>query len=146
MKRIIFLDFDGVITSEAYTRQCIFEHKAENLFGLDWFDPNCIAALKKIIDETDAQIVVSSSWRELEIEKLQHLWQEHNMPGKLIATTPIWVLTKREAILQWLKDNSYDTYVIIDDDDLKLEHQYKTNIRTGLTNTNAEEIVKMLTI
>lgn len=146
MKHIIFLDFDGVITSESYTRQCIFEYKQENLFGLDWFDPNCVNILKQIIEKTDAKIIVSSSWRELGIVKLQYLWQKLNMPGEVIDTAPIWVLTKREAILQWLKDNSCYSYVIIDDEDLKLEHQYKTNTRTGLTEKDAAEIINILNV
>ena len=47
--KYILLDFDGVLTS----------------FGVDWFAPTCIDALKHIVEETAARIVVSSSWREL---------------------------------------------------------------------------------
>lgn len=35
----VLLDFDGVLTSDSFTRLCVLEHRPKNLFGLDWFDP-----------------------------------------------------------------------------------------------------------
>ena len=57
--KYILLDFDGVLTSAAYSRQCLDEHRPENMFGLDWFDLGCQQALKAIVDATDAGIVLS---------------------------------------------------------------------------------------
>ena len=142
--KVLFLDFDGVLTSDAYTQKCVLEHRRENLFGIDWFDPECVAALRKIVDETGAVIVISSSWRELGRDKLIHLWDELDMPGKLYGTTPEWVLTKKEAIQQWLSDNQYDTYVILDDDILGLPNQVKTNPRKGLVEEDAIRVIDVL--
>lgn len=142
--KVIFLDIDGVLTSEPYTRQCIFEYKRENLYGLDWFDPKCTKALRQIIDSTGAVIVISSSWRDLGREKLLHLWEELKLPGELYGTTPEWVLTKREAIEQWLQDNEWDKYVIVDDADLKMDNSFKTNPASGLSEDDANKIIDML--
>lgn len=142
--KVLFLDFDGVLTSDAYTQKCVLEHRRENLFGIDWFDPECVAALRKIVDETGAVIVISSSWRELGLDKLIHLWNELDMPGELYGTTPEWVLTKKEAIRQWLSDNQYDTYVILDDDILGLSNQVKTNPRKGLVEEDAIRAIDLL--
>ena len=46
--RYIFLDVDGVLHSEE---------------GDDMFEPSCMASLRRIIERTSAQIVLSSSWR-----------------------------------------------------------------------------------
>lgn len=142
--KVLFLDFDGVLTSDAYTQKCVLEHRRENLFGIDWFDPDCIAVLRKIVDETGAVIVISSSWRELGRDKLLYLWRELDMPGELYGTTPEWVLTKKESIEQWLSDNECDAFVILDDDLLGLQNQVKTDPRKGLMLEDVSSIVDVL--
>lgn len=146
MRKILFLDFDGVLTSDAYTQKCVLEHRRENLFGIDWFDPDCVAALRKIIDETGAVVVVSSSWRELGKDSLVRLWEELNMPGELYGITPDWVLLKKEAIEQWLSDNEHDAYAILDDDVLGLPNQVKTNPRKGLVAEDAIRAIEILNV
>lgn len=54
MKKILFLDFDGVITTE------------KSRYNLD---REKIDLLGKIIKETDCQIVISSSWRQNTLEQ-----------------------------------------------------------------------------
>ena len=142
--KYILLDFDGVLTSESWTRQCIFECRRENMFGLDWFDPGCLQALQTIVDATGAGIVVSSSWRELGDENLQRLWTSTPMPGRFLGTTPIWILTKREAIEEWIHKHQEDRYVILDDDSLGFANQVKTDIRIGLTNEKAQKAISIL--
>lgn len=142
--KYILLDFDGVLTSESWTRQCIFECRRENMFGLDWFDPVCLQALQTIVDATGAGIVVSSSWRELGDENLQRLWTSTPMPGRFLGTTPIWILTKREAIEEWIHKHQEDKYVILDDDSLGFANQVKTDIRIGLTNEKAQKAISIL--
>jgi len=142
--KYILLDFDGVLTSESWTRQCIFECRRENMFGLDWFDPVCLQALQTIVDATGAGIVVSSSWRELGDDNLQMLWAFTPMPGRFLGTTPIWILTKREAIEKWIQKHQEDKYVILDDDSLGFANQVKTDIRIGLTNEKALKAISIL--
>lgn len=48
--KVIFLDFDGVITTEK-SRWCL--------------DKDKMLLLKRIVDATGAKIVISSSWRRL---------------------------------------------------------------------------------
>ena len=142
--KYILLDFDGVLTSESWTRQCIFECRRENMFGLDWFDPVCLQALQTIVDATGAGIVVSSSWRELGDDNLQMLWAFTPMPGRFLGTTPIWILTKREAIEKWIHKHQEDRYVILDDDNLGFANQVKTDIRIGLTNEKVQKAISIL--
>lgn len=141
--KYILLDFDGVVTSRNHTWKCHHEHVRENIYGMDWFDPACVAALKKIVDETGAEIVVSSSWRDLKMEQLQRIWEFIPMPGKLAGTTPIWILTKKEAIEYWIKQHPDVRYVILDDADLGLENQVRTDPQVGIT---MEDAVKAITL
>lgn len=144
MEKYILLDFDGVVTSKSYTWKCYHEHARENIYGMDWFDPECITALKKIVDETGAKIVVSSSWRDLRMEQLQRIWEFIPMPGELSGTTPVWILTKKGAIEHWIKQHPDDRYVILDDADLGLDNQIRTDPHTGLVRDDAEGAITLL--
>lgn len=142
--KVIFLDIDGVLTSDAFTQRCVKEKRARPQYDMDWLDPKCLVALKAITDTTGAVIVVSSSWRELGRETLFRLWELLGIPGELYGTTPDWILTKREAIEQWLADNHCDKYLIIDDTDLGLPNSYRTSPATGLTAEDAMQVIKLL--
>lgn len=142
--KVIFLDIDGVLTSDDFTQRCAQEGRARLPYGMDWLDPRCLGALRIITDTTGAVIVVSSSWRELGRDALLKVWELNGIPGDLYGTTPEWILTKREAIEQWLKDNHCDKYVIVDDTDLGLPNSCRTDPSTGLTAKDAEQIVRIL--
>lgn len=61
--KIIFLDFDGVMDT-GYDD--LIRNKEGKPFYDEYgilFDPNCIKNLKYIIDNTGANIVVTSSWK-----------------------------------------------------------------------------------
>ena len=63
--KVIFLDFDGVMDTVYYDYVLAKEGKLGNDEYGCVFDPNCIKNLKHIIDQTGADIVVSSSWKYL---------------------------------------------------------------------------------
>ena len=145
--KYILLDFDGVLTSDAFTRQCVFEHLQENLFGVDWFAPTCIDALKHIVEETAARIVVSSSWRDLGEFRLRKLWEYNRMPGCLddtTPTTPEYILMKLDAIKHWIAEHEGDWFVVLDDDNLDVPNLVKTKPQEGLTRNDAELAIKIL--
>lgn len=142
--KVIFLDIDGVLTSDDFTQKCIQEKRTRPPYDMDWLDPRCLEALRIITDTTEAVIVVSSSWRELGRDTLLKMWELNGIPGKVYGTTPDWILTKCEAIEQWLKDNHCDRYVIVDDTDLGLPNSYRTSPATGLTAEDAMQVIKLL--
>lgn len=144
MIKFILLDIDGVLTSDAFSRRCKAEKIQPNTFGLDWFDPQCVSMLRRIIEKTGARIVLSSSWRDLGIDRLSKVWSENNLPGELAGTTPEWILVKKDAILEWIDRHPDDKYVIIDDADLRLKNQVRTNPITGLTAADAELAIQIL--
>lgn len=142
----ILLDIDGVLTSDAWSRQCRTEHRPTNLFGMDWFDPGCVEVLTLIIEKTGAEIIISSSWRELGLERLRHVWEVCGLPGKLAGTTPEWILMKDEAIREWILQNPQEAYVILDDADLKSDRQVRTNPTTGLSMADVKKVCQILAV
>lgn len=161
--KVIFLDFDGVITVP------------ETKWHLSTIH---MKRLGKILDATGASIIVSSSWRYGGIERLLENITDPNYflcrplesnpnigtflyPEKIIDVTPTIIMGKPSysetgvdrgyEIDAWLRSNKHfeiESYLIIDDDSDFLEEQKKhfvhTNYRKGLTEENVEQAIKLL--
>ena len=166
--KIIFLDFDGVLNTEHYQNFLYHEGKPwQDEYGA-FFDPDAVAQLKCIIDATNADIVVESSWKYLGLEAMQEMWEVRNMPGRIIDITPSsvsdsWLLTanlediepamghcKGMEIASWLSDNAKQgtKYVIIDDEyvilDSQLPYFLLTNPYDGITEEIADRSISIL--
>ena len=63
MRKIIFLDIDGVLNSMDYFEQ------TKDCKGYTEINPEKVKLLKEIVDRTGAEIVLSSTWRDLEKKK-----------------------------------------------------------------------------
>ena len=146
--KALFLDFDGVITLPP-----------KWILNLDK-----INLIKKIVDETDAKIIVSSSWRadtiENTINRSFNLQSEHNdtitwFINNLYDVTPgisdeQYKGTGRGGEIQTYLDHhqEFDNYVILDDDsdmlDTQLYHFVQTNFEDGITETEANRAIKIL--
>lgn len=57
--------------------------------------------LKKIIDETGANIVISSSWRKNGLKFIQEMWKHRGISGNVIDSTPSLYLQKGGSIQFW---------------------------------------------
>lgn len=154
--KIIFLDFDGVITTpESGFKLC----------------PEKMKLLEKIIDHTDARIVISSSWRRYSLsDTIKTITDKSNpfvgnnpfsMPERVIGVTSQIYAFKHGSrdfhyriqrgveIYQWLKEHDdVDAYVILDDDrDMLLSqapHFIQVNGDIGLCENNVELAIQVL--
>ena len=152
MRKIIFLDFDGVLNTEYYQGLLQFQGKQWQVQYGAFFDPRAVRQLKRVIDTTDADIVVESSWKYLGLEAMQELWRVRNLPGRVIDITPSLTdnASKGEEIAAWLSEYAMpDTrYVIIDDEYVVLDSQIPyfilTNPYEGLTEEQADRAMLIL--
>ena len=142
----ILLEIDGVLTTNAYSQRCRQEHRQPNLFGLDWFAPTCVDALRRIIDATGAKVVISSSCRDVGLEGLRKVWESNHMPGELSGAISERGLIKAEAIQEWIRIHSDDRFVILDVDDLRLPRQVIIEPENGLTLSDASKAINLLNI
>jgi hypothetical protein len=155
--KIIFLDIDGVLNVYCEGRDkygCTFHKHFED--NLRW-----------IIEQTDAKIVISSTWRMSGLEIMQEMWKDRNLAGEVIDITPLAVVIEKEfdenvyrgfEIQQWINDNNIKYYCIIDDDNDMLSSQQNNFVCTannighpdcvdigyGLTRKCAEKVVEIL--
>ena len=151
--KIIFLDFDGVIDTEYYSHILYEAGKPiADEHGL-LFDPECVKNLKYIIDNTGADIVVSSTWKDdMSYEEILDMWKDRGLPGFVTDVTPTTAEHHRgDEIDAWLKECPTEcNYIIIDDLEAYYfnEHQILrlliVNPFFGLDENTAERAIKIL--
>lgn len=135
--KIIFLDVDGVLNSWLRGKpMCLSK--------------GCLRRLKYLVDQTGAQIVLSSSWREFPeaTRKLQRVLSYRGM--KFIGQTPI--LNHRDLEINvWLKEHEeVSEFVILDDidffsgDPTLIKHFVHTNGDIGLSDNDVKKAIEIL--
>lgn len=168
LSKIIFLDFDGVLNTEYHQRLLLSEGKIWQDKHGACFDPTAVNQLQTIVDQTHADIVIASSWKYLGLEAMQEMWQDRQLPGRVIDITPSVVSDslllsadleqtspaalhcKGAEISSWLNDNGMKnaSYVIIDDEyvimESQLPHFILTNPYDGLTEELAMRAINIL--
>lgn len=131
--KVIFLDVDGVLN------RCGKSHRK--------LEADLIALLCRIVDETDATIVLSSTWRLFPkaVEELEAVFRDsglviHSHTPDLSSKRPSGVYVARQRgdeIQKWMEDNwTPANFVILDDNsDMShlIRHLLKTSSFAGLT-------------
>lgn len=166
MTKVLLLDIDGVLNTERQHNRCVDEGVAYvDNFGYA-FDPIAIINLKKIIEETGADIVISSSWKFWGLSTMQKLWASRGLLGKVIDATPNKVSDelllnvdlshidmpagKGSEIKEWLSTSGQDVthYAILDDVPNMLPEQQSHFVQTDpiicITKNDAESIIYIL--
>lgn len=139
--KIIFLDFDGVITT--------YETKWK-------IDCNKLALVKKIIQEIDAKIVVTSSWKHgsANVEEFKDKLAKRNKDlsfnemfqwfvSNIYDTTDSKGSWRGDEIQRWLKSHEVESYVILDDDSDVLTEQLFNFVQTDSFEGITEREVKL---
>lgn len=148
MTKLIFLDIDGVLNS---TRSFISSNRGipdgrwEEEYWLReqlTLDPISVGLINRIIEETSAKIVVSSSHRKffraggyLHLNDLKEYIQGLGVVGEVISATPVIHNAPRGSeIKEFLRSTSAANYVIIDDSSDMLEEQLNNFVHTDSNN------------
>ena len=161
MKKIIFLDIDGVLNC----RNTFKERKEERIFYNKFLEKNdfnlarismCdidfykLQLLKYIVLETNGKIVISSSWKKLRYYLLiEELLINKGLP--IIGVTPYINNKRGTEIKKYLIENKVEDFIIIDDeifddyDDELINHLVKTDFYDeGLNEEKADEAINLI--
>ena len=151
---IIFLDIDGVLN-------LLHIDTGKDEYG-QIFSNECVEAFDYLIEKTNANIVIISTWKSSGLSIMKEMWINRELPGNVIDITPNEVdlvdngvvdfydmVDRGLEIEQWIKNNNFKgSYVIIDDvTDFNKEqmlHFVKTNPKAGLTMNDSEKAIKIL--
>lgn len=153
-EKVIFLDIDGVIN-------IIREDSGFDEYG-QLFNQRCVDNLKKIIDSTNAQIVISSTWKDSGLTIMKEMWDYRELPGKVIDITPSAqevveagieefydLVSRGSEISLWISKNNFKgKYIILDDvrdfTTDQLPHFIKTNADIGISDADVVKSVNLL--
>ena len=176
--KVIFLDNDGVIClsnnwgSRHKKAAKYFKRNPEAEFAerpvevrLDNFDKKAISVLNKILEETEAEIVVSSDWKKhATLEDLGNYYISQGIIKKPIATTPDldvfdWLTyelfsgkgwSERKRILEikeYLRLNpNVDKWVAVDDLDMSNEYNGGYGLDNFVLVSRSSEGIKQMGI
>lgn len=143
--KVVFLDCDGVLSP---------------LCGSEFFLPEKMNLLKRIVDATGAVIVLSSSWRGSEFgrNEVSKALASHGIPD-FIGCTPQMPGSRAGEILKWIEDTHLSgalrvaNFVALDDIDLPrtapdpiffAKHAVVTACNVGLTHHHVERAIAAL--
>lgn len=128
-QKIIFIDIDGPLAWMTWDKGRVSLSQGPKMFTIPypWVEEDC-SALRKIIDETEAKLVLSSDWRmHYSLLQMRRIFEYYGIPGyHLIDTTThmdLWLKMSRPPleweraaqIAKWVKDNKIRNWIAIDD-------------------------------
>ena len=158
VNKFIFLDIDGVLNSELFYSEKSQNERYNDLvsvfpkhiaWGLCNIDPKAVKRLNRLVNATDAKIVVSSSWRT--DSDLGKIFEAAGINGRVYGTTPLSEKRHRGLEIQkWLNMQTEPyNYVILDDDSDMLDKQLPYFIQTdwmkwGLSDEDVEQAIHIL--
>lgn len=155
VRPLIFLDVDGVLNCPDTWK---IKELAEGM-GSKVVCPVMIARFEKLVEELDATIVMSSTWRKFP-DHMEHLLSRSSIGKRLHSdwrteSFPARLGDKRsgrgEEIAAWLERHPEETnWAIVDDDSWdilkdQLDRFVKTSWDSGLTEEKAAELREILT-
>lgn len=151
--KVIFLDVDGVLNSKETfaNNKNNFENQINN---------KLLNNLKYIIDETKAEVILSSTWRYYfhnhPVDCFNRKLLENKLASigvKIFDITPIYCkncASRADEIKYWLNntEEEIENFIVIDDNDDELsqfgEKFIHTSFEFGLTKELAQEAIKQL--
>lgn len=163
MRKIIFLDIDGVLNSNFWN-----ENHHKEISDGTLIDMDKITLLSKLVHATDAEIVLHSGWKFWFDANLQPLRKEAERLKSMLEQEGVYIsdvtpdctteeirkakkfsLVKAEEILTWLSaHDEVSHWIVIDDLDLHnveiAKWQIKTDSAVGLTEEDVAEAKRLL--
>lgn len=149
--KIIFLDIDGVLNNH--------ETRTTTSDGWCFVDDELVARLKKIVDATDAKIVLSSTWLEgwhredetlndISFTELRSKFKEFGL-SIMSRTCDSWEHSNRGDEIQEFLDKREDieSFIILDDWNdvgMLVNRLVFIDSKFGLTDENVQEAINML--
>jgi len=162
--KIIFLDIDGVLNCEdAFKDGSRIRYKDYKDISYKTFYKPSKILINKLIEETGAKIVISSTWRKSGIDFIRKVWESENMSGEIIGITPNfsgetnftlprgleikqWLEKKELRQIFWCKEmqqeyidkSKIENFIIIDDDSDMLynQRQHFIHVKPAPRNTS----------
>ena len=182
MNKLIFLDIDGVLNNATFKTNWMEAHKeldktyleirfyrlfinaTEMEFYNGYIVPENLENFNRIIDATNADVVLSSDWRFIndgnynilaDLSTVKRLFEVRGIKGNVVGLTPYIFKHPRDIeILRYINTNKIkDTKIVVIDDlreageairDIPNSLFIWTDYNTGLTKEEADKAIQFL--
>ena len=137
-QKIIFIDIDGPLAWGTWNDGPVTingDRHTEFTIPYPWVKEDC-DALKTILDETNAKLVLSSDWRfQFAFRQMKDIFQHYGINGSnlldMTCQFSLWNKMSRTSleheralqVVKWTKDNKTSNWIAVDD--LDLYHTFK---------------------
>lgn len=142
MMKLLFLDIDGVLTNN----KLVYNNSNSDLIYP--FSKSCVEALNIILKSHRLKIILTSSWRNVfDVDKQCRIFKENNLRQMPAGTTKdLGYENRYQEIALYLENKKVDTFVILDDMEIKgFENNFVwINPAYGLTTNHIAVINKIL--
>ena len=153
-RKVIFLDIDGVLNSSDFDDHCrgtyLVDPAAEDLL-----DAEAMLTLRYIVDQTGAEVVMSSSWREYPEAKWHAIMQCDFYGVQIVDSTPLskpgpkmWDYRNEEIKAYLAEHPEVTNYLILDDIPMTYTEQARrqvlTTMQKGLLRAHADKAIEIL--
>jgi len=161
--KALFLDVDGVLNSVDWMQQIDGRNAWDQADGGTQLDPAAVLRLERIVRETGALVVISSSWRKMyDPETIEGFLRRHGFTGKVIGETAHHIpmeerTTEQQSsgkyqrgweIKAWVDEHPEVTHFAILDDDSDMDgvadHFVHTEYPHGLTDEHVRKVLDLL--
>ena len=146
IEKVLFLDIDGVLNIEDGKR------------GSNHIDKGMVMRLNKVLSETGAKVVISSTWRcSMTKEEIDLHLRGCGFIGDIVGMTADNDKSRFAQISDWMDENWADDFVILDDIDvfshmrnipafvrIADKHFFRTDKLVGLTDEIADRMIARL--
>ena len=158
--KLIFLDIDGVMN---HTSNVIKKDESDRVYfeerSMDWVSKRCIEILNDIVFNTEAKVVITSTWRkDYTLKQLKEFFERAGFVGKIVGMTDAFDedSCRGDEIRDFLirkfgrgqEARSKFEYVILDDDSDMLYSQRENFVNVdytvGLTPKIAYKVTNIL--
>jgi len=141
--KILFLDLDGVLATDASCRlpRIPFPDDFHIPFNDGWtrLDSECVDRLNQIVNSTNAKIVLSSSWRLAGAENVIDYLEGQGVTGEFVDATPIYYY---ERLPENDIDDNYEEWGIVRRiNNRREEIEYWFSVSKSIVNKGIESFV-----
>ena len=145
-KKCIFLDIDGVLNNS---------RTKTSILGYTGISNSLIKRLAKIVKETGADIILTSTWKEFWMEDdnefYPYMAKKFRQAGLRIVGKTNGPHERRGYVaVNYAKRHGYDKYIFLDDETFDYDELGLTDVLVltdsdeGLTNKDAERAIELL--
>ena len=152
-ERLLFLDIDGVLNSERYY-WTVCDRLPSACTSQD-IDPDAVARLNRIIDQSNCEVVLSSSWRgkgtSADVFRVWTVLNDRGFLHRFVGATPFLGMNRHVEIGEVVDERRPERFVVLDDDEDAWHdgmsgwgRLVQTNHRLGLQDEHVAQAVEWL--